>query len=197
MARTTLLDIQAKLQLHPQDQSLQAQEKTSYLRYKKASILAEKPLIQKSKATWIRLGDDNTKYFHSVIKKRKLQQSVTQIQDEHGVTQIDPIVIAGVFVKFYRNLLGEVGGSRRHAYTGFLKNGPTLEAVQQLNLIKTFTEREVKEAMFSICINKSPGSDGYGGGFFRDAWAIVGNEVTEAVLEFFQNGKLLKQISAT
>lgn len=132
VTRTILLDVQAKLQLQPHDQSLQAEEKISYLRYKEAAILADKLLIQKTKATWIRHGDDNAKYFHSVIKQKKLQQSITQIQDEHGVTQTNPIVIAGVFVKFYQKLVGEVGGSRSPAYTGFLGDDLTLEAIQQL-----------------------------------------------------------------
>lgn len=51
--------------------------------------------------------------FHSVIKQKKLQQVVTQIQDEHGVTQTDPNAIAGGFVKFYHKLLGEVEGNKK------------------------------------------------------------------------------------
>lgn len=46
-------------------------------------------------------------------------------------------------------------------------------------------------------MNKSPGPDGFGSGFFKSAWNIVGDEVSEVVLDFLKNGKLLKQLNAT
>jgi hypothetical protein len=33
--------------------------------------------------------------------------------------------------------------------------------------------------------------------FFHKAWPIVGDEVCEAVLEFFQTGRLLKEVNST
>ncbi|XP_019254086.1 PREDICTED: uncharacterized protein LOC109232821 [Nicotiana attenuata] len=51
--------------------------------------------------------------------------------------------------------------------------------------------------MFQINSNKSPGPDGYGSGFYNASWKIVGQDVTEAVMEFFQNGKLLKYLNST
>ncbi|KAL0455418.1 UNVERIFIED_CONTAM: hypothetical protein Slati_0881000 [Sesamum latifolium] len=45
--------------------------------------------------------------------------------------------------------------------------------------------------------DKSPGPDGYSSGFFKVALPIVGDEVTRAVLDFFHNGKLLRQVNAT
>ncbi|KAL2250283.1 UNVERIFIED_CONTAM: hypothetical protein Sindi_2150600 [Sesamum indicum] len=45
--------------------------------------------------------------------------------------------------------------------------------------------------------NKALGPDGYSSGFFKAAWLIVGDEVTRAVLDFFNTGKLLKQVNYT
>lgn len=41
-------------------------------------------------------------------------------------------------------------------------------------------------------INKSPGSDGYGGDFYKEAWEVIGEDISSAILVFFQNEKLLK-----
>ncbi|KAL2252836.1 UNVERIFIED_CONTAM: Retrovirus-related Pol polyprotein from type-1 retrotransposable element R2 [Sesamum indicum] len=41
------------------------------------------------------------------------------------------------------------------------------------------------------------GPDGYSSGFFKAAWPIVGHEVSSAVLDFFNTGRLLKQINTT
>lgn len=64
-------------------------------------------LQQKSKATWIRMGDDNTQYFYSVIKHRRLQQEATQLKDHQGNWYSDSDVIANSFVNYYdKDLLG-------------------------------------------------------------------------------------------
>lgn len=44
----------------------------------------------------------------------------------------------------------------------------------------------MKEVMFSIKINTNAGPDGYSSNFYRDAWDIVGEEVTNAVKEFLK-----------
>eukprot|EP00252_Welwitschia_mirabilis_P020696 TRINITY_DN5118_c0_g3_i1.p1 TRINITY_DN5118_c0_g3~~TRINITY_DN5118_c0_g3_i1.p1 ORF type:complete len:124 (+),score=12.54 TRINITY_DN5118_c0_g3_i1:387-758(+) len=68
---------------------------------------------------------------------------------------------------------------------------------QQLNLIQPITNKEVKNIMFSINVNKSPGPDGYNSGFFKFAWDIVGEEITEVVREFFQRDTFPKSLNST
>lgn len=38
----------------------------------------------------------------------------------------------------------------------------------QVKLLQVYSRKDVKEAMFHINSNKSPGQDGYGSGFFGD-----------------------------
>ncbi|KAL2246374.1 UNVERIFIED_CONTAM: hypothetical protein Sindi_2905600 [Sesamum indicum] len=65
------------------------------------------------------------------------------------------------------------------------------------SLLLPFTPADVKQAVFDIAEDKAPGPDGYSSGFFKTAWPIVGQEVTSAVLDFFNTGRLLKQINTT
>ncbi|XP_019234916.1 PREDICTED: uncharacterized protein LOC109215329 [Nicotiana attenuata] len=141
-------------------------------------------LQQRSKATWIKLGDDNNKYFYSIIKHMKLQQAVTQIQDKHGIMQHDPEKIAMVFVDYYQELLGRKEQGRVKAFGSFLKNDHILTVEEQVQLVRQYNKKDVKEALFRIDSTKSPGLDGYSSNFFKKAWSIVGEDVTEAVLEF-------------
>lgn len=60
-----------------------------------------------------------------------------------------------------------------------------------------FTNEEIKEAFFSLPRNKTCGSDGYSSEFFIGCCSVVGAEISEAVLEFFRSGRLLKQWNAT
>ncbi|GJZ07669.1 hypothetical protein Tco_0541462 [Tanacetum coccineum] len=64
-------------------------------------------------------------------------------------------------------------------------------------MIRPFTNREIKDAMFSIGDNKAPGPDGYSARYFKKAWHIVGNDICNAVKEFFFSGKLLEEFNAT
>ncbi|XP_016505767.1 uncharacterized protein LOC107823591 [Nicotiana tabacum] len=175
---------------------LQQIEKEKHQKLRQSSYLAEVFLQQRSKASWINLGDDNTSYFYSVIKHRILKQAIVQLKDNQGNWQTEQ-VIARLFVHYYQDLLGKQHEERIRAFRGFLRNGPILTEEHHLNILKPFTEEDVKKVVYSIDINKSSRSDGYGSDFFRAAWSIIGKDVAEAVLEFFQNGQFLKQINAT
>ncbi|KAM3204397.1 hypothetical protein P3L10_027806 [Capsicum annuum] len=149
--REALKLAQELLQTNPIDIEYQQKKRLAYQKYRKSSYLAEVFLQQRSKATWIRLGDDNTRYFFSMIKHKKLKQATTQLKDETEQWQSNPTIIAKLFVNYYVNLLGN----------------------------------DVKKAMFQIDSNKSLGPNGYGSGFYKAAWSIVGQDVISAVLEFF------------
>ncbi|KAH0664807.1 hypothetical protein KY285_026013 [Solanum tuberosum] len=159
--------------------------------------LAEVFLQQRSKATWIRLGDDNTRYFYSVIKHRKLKHATTQLKNASGEWQYDPTSIAKVIVEYYEDILGKKSLQRIPAIGELMSHGVVLNEEQQGELVHRFEPAAVKTTMFQIDSNKSPGPDGFGSGFYKAAWSIVGQDVTTAVLEFFQNSKLLRQINST
>ncbi|GJU17554.1 putative RNA-directed DNA polymerase, eukaryota, reverse transcriptase zinc-binding domain protein [Tanacetum coccineum] len=59
------------------------------------------------------------------------------------------------------------------------------------------SDMDIKNAMFSMGNEKSPGLDGFTAAFFKEAWDIVGNDVILAVHEFFVNGRLLKELNHT
>ncbi|GJY59697.1 hypothetical protein Tco_0459589 [Tanacetum coccineum] len=70
-----------------------------------------------------------------------------------------------------------------------------LDSNQALDMIKNVTAKEVKDAIFLMGNDKSPGPDGYTACFFKESWDIVANDVILAVQEFFTNGKLLKELN--
>ncbi|XP_075098842.1 uncharacterized protein LOC142175754 [Nicotiana tabacum] len=167
--RKALYQAQTLLHTRPLDIELQAIEKEKYLKFKRSSYLAEMYLQKRSKAIWLQLGDDNTSYFHSIIKHRKLKQAITQIKNDQGELKSDQDSIAQVFVDYYQDLLGKKAITRVPAHPIIFKRGNTLSTTEQMQLIKEFTEEEVKAAMFSIDKNKSPGPDGFGSGFYKAA----------------------------
>ncbi|KAK4397817.1 hypothetical protein Sango_1257200 [Sesamum angolense] len=69
--------------------------------------------------------------------------------------------------------------------------------VESTKLMAQVTKEEIKTAFFDIAEDKSPGPDGYSAGFFKAAWPIIGDQVTQAILDFVLTGKPLKQIHGT
>ncbi|KAH0708583.1 hypothetical protein KY290_010055 [Solanum tuberosum] len=194
--RERLKQVQGKLQTNPNNIEYQQLESQAYQKFK-TSYLAELFLQQRSKATWIRLGDDNTKYLYLVIKHRKLQHATTQLKNRSGLWENDPAEIAKLIVGYYEDILGRKTEHRIKAVSELICQGTTLSEGQQNELIKNFEPSEVKKAMFQIDSYKSLGPDGFGSGFYRAAWSIVGEDITSAVIEFFQNNRILGQINAT
>ncbi|VFQ86934.1 unnamed protein product [Cuscuta campestris] len=72
--------------------------------------------------------------------------------------------------------------------------GKVLSVEQQLELAAPINLVLVKQCMFEIPNCKSPGLDGFSSGFFKHQWDVVGEDVTQAVLDFFQTGRLRKVV---
>lgn len=68
-AREALKDIQGRIQNHYSN-SLTDQEKDCLQQLEKWYMIEESALQQKYRASWIKLGDSNNKYFSTVMKEK-------------------------------------------------------------------------------------------------------------------------------
>ncbi|XP_070019648.1 uncharacterized protein LOC142180753 [Nicotiana tabacum] len=75
--------------------------------------------------------------------------------------------------------------------------GSVLTIEIQVDLLKSYNAKEVKEIIFQIDSSKRPSLHDFGSGFFKAAWSIVGEDIIATILEFSHNGKLLKQLNST
>jgi hypothetical protein len=64
---------------------------------------------------------------------------------------------------------------------------PRVSAAMNTDLMKPFTEDEVKKALFSIGDMKAPGADGLHAQFFKKCWHIIRTSLTEEVLNAINN----------
>ncbi|KAL2224544.1 UNVERIFIED_CONTAM: hypothetical protein Sindi_3022100 [Sesamum indicum] len=143
-------------------------------------------------------GDQCSRVFFRKIAQRRSSRRIFQINDEQGSTHTDPEEVINEFITYYQNLLG---GDRRRARIDIRFLRPwarhILSNEESTALLLPFTPADVKQAVLDIAKDKAPGPDGYSSGFFKAAWCIVGQEVSSAVLDFFNTGRLLKQINTT
>ncbi|XP_021738082.1 uncharacterized protein LOC110704583 [Chenopodium quinoa] len=203
--KVRLKDINSQLRSHvedeeaknPRDESLIAGEGEARKRFSEAHNAKLKFLKQKAKAHWAREGDMNTAFFYACIRKRRMQNSVFSIQKKDGEVTNDPKEIADTFIDFYKGMLGTHSDAVWKLHQSVIVEGPVLSADQGSQLCRDFSVEDVKSALWSMDDNRAPGLDGFSSGFFKAAWNIVGEDLCNAVLDFFRHGRLLKQVNNT
>ncbi|XP_022003043.1 uncharacterized protein LOC110900463 [Helianthus annuus] len=129
-----------------------------------------------------------------MVKSRNARCKIHSVVDASG-NRHDGDGVVDALVSHYSNFLGVEYPVESVNLEDVFTN--VLSANVADYMVRQVTREEIKQAMFSISENKSPGPDGYTSAFFKHAWDIVGEEVTNAVLDFFDNGQLLKQINHT
>ncbi|KAL2905499.1 LINE-1 retrotransposable element ORF2 protein [Bienertia sinuspersici] len=192
-----MVGIQEKLHNDPMNVALMEEEKEATHHYNLAHKKYMQYLKQKAKVAWLREGDDNTALFHNCLRKRTVQNQVYAIRDRTEAMQDSTEGIQSTFVDYYSDLLGWKMGDRDAVKTDVVSRGPVLTEEQKKRMTQPFTRREVKEAIFSIHGDKSPGPDGFGTHFYKHNLELIREEVTTAILDFFNSGKLLKEINNT
>ncbi|GJT06737.1 hypothetical protein Tco_0841199 [Tanacetum coccineum] len=164
------------------------------LAFKEASLDEEIFLRQKSKIEWLNARDANTTYFHRIVKCKCARNRIEMVRDSSNVLH-ERNAVHGAFVSHYEQFLGLEGASTplddQGLFTRVLANHKAEFMVREVS------DNEIKDALFSMGDDKAPGPDGFTAAFFKKSWDIMGGEITNAVRDFFSNGKLLKELNHT
>ncbi|XP_074300783.1 uncharacterized protein LOC141632103 [Silene latifolia] len=192
-AKGQLYHCQEALQHDALSPTLLQQEKDLLMAYIKLKNAEKISLQQKVKILHISQNDSSTKYFYSRIQERKSQQIVGQIRDRHG-QGLDNV--ASAFIDYYENLLGSATDIVP-LDVQFIQSGACLQDGDLEALIKPIENSEIKQALFEIGSDKSPGPDGFSSAFFKASWSQVGDDFCKSVQAFFKSGKMGKQANAT
>lgn len=156
-------------------------------------------MVQQTKATWLREGEDNTSDFHGLLKQRTYHTWIVAITYANGVVQSQTREVVDHFLAYYEKLLGTTFLRKEAVKNEVISKGNILNFPKQVAMIRPFTNEEVKAAVNDIHSSKtkSPGYDGYNSAFFKSSWDVIGPEVCSAILDFFHKGKLLREINHT
>ncbi|KAK5824615.1 hypothetical protein PVK06_019396 [Gossypium arboreum] len=130
------------------------------------SVLHHEELFwkQKVRCDWLKLRDQNTKFFHTCTLLRGKNNCITAIRKSDGNWIYDPKDIEDeandFFQRLYREIPAPLGGL---PHSGFPQLDPT-----DINFLeKPMSNEEIKEAMFDMAPLKAPRSDGFHALFFQ------------------------------
>ncbi|GJY30473.1 RNA-directed DNA polymerase, eukaryota [Tanacetum coccineum] len=145
-----------------------------------------KDVAQKAKVQWAIEGDENSKYFHGIINKRRAQLGIRGVF-VNGLWTTEPSSVKKAFVDHFANRFNQPMNARLKLNMMF-PNQLTPDQVEDLD--RNIDNDEIKAAVWACGENKSPGLDGYIFEFFRQYWDIIGSDFCAAVDWFFVSGTL-------
>ncbi|GAV70694.1 Exo_endo_phos domain-containing protein [Cephalotus follicularis] len=101
--------IQSNLLSNPSNAGLLHQEKLLLSKLWKAKVEEESFLKQKSRISWLRLGDSNTKFFHRTVSALHHRNHIGKLQKSDGSWISSQPEIEQEVVAYFSGLLGEQG----------------------------------------------------------------------------------------
>jgi len=148
---------------------------------------------QQSRLLWLKDGDANSKYFHSVLSSRRRRNSLVSIVENGVVVEgVQPIrnVVFQHFFNHFKACAIERPGVDNLAFK-------TLSYVEGGGLIKPFSPEEVKAAVWDCESFKSLGLDGVNFGFLKEFWQDLKENIMRFINEFHRHSKLSRGINYT
>jgi Reverse transcriptase (RNA-dependent DNA polymerase) len=146
--------------------------------------MAECKWQQRSSARWIKLGDNNTKYFHAIVSTRRKNNYISQLQDPQTQTTMqDPIEIIHTFSTYYKEILRT--SSLTHTSDDWVQR--VLPHQNLTGLTMPFNEHEIKNAVFHLAKGKSVGADGFLIEFFQKYWDVISKDIIGRNQDFYDN----------
>ena len=116
----------------------------------------------KSRSNWLKVGDQNTSFFHKQCRVRLSQNDISKIsflsgEGVKGISQIKQLAEV-----HFHNLYREDGSSNSKFTSDFLSNIPSLVSEEENDeLMKPFSEQEIIDVIWSMELDKAPGPNGF------------------------------------
>ncbi|XP_012833982.1 PREDICTED: uncharacterized protein LOC105954839 [Erythranthe guttata] len=147
---------------------------------------------QKATCRWATDGERNSKFIHSLVKKKRCVNRIHSISHGDSVlTSAQEIKDSGV--DFFSKLLTDDMPS-------VLPVDESLFSAPQRDFTSVSSRpsvEEIKDAWFGICRDSASGPDGYSTLFYQHCWDLIQCDVCEAVWDFFEGGSMPASFTVT
>nr|GEV96982.1 hypothetical protein [Tanacetum cinerariifolium] len=134
-------------------------------------------VAQKAKIKWSIEGDENSKYYHGVLNKKRGRLTIRGILVD-GIWMESSHLVKHEFFENFKNRFEKPNKICILLERDFVKR---ISLEQNDDLEREVSNEEIKRVVWDCGIDKVPGPDGFTFGFYRRYWDIIGNDVVDAV----------------
>nr|GFA83422.1 cysteine-rich receptor-like protein kinase [Tanacetum cinerariifolium] len=138
---------------------------------------------QKAKIKWALEGDENTKFFHGTLKKKRRLLAIRGILKD-GNWLDDPNEVKDEFLLHFCNRFKQPNVAPPSIDS---LNFTTISQTQRDYLEIPFSRDEIKRAVWDCGGERASGPDGFTFCFFTTFWDTIEKDVVRFVQEFFQS----------
>jgi len=121
--------------------------------------------LQRSRITWLKEGDRNTKYFHHQAQWRARKNYIRRLKKEDGSWCSNKEELQDMAVNYFEHLFTANDLVNPQEIIDLLV--PSVTAQTNADLCKEYSDEEIGDALFQISPLKAPGPDGLPGWFFQ------------------------------
>ncbi|KAJ0547939.1 putative RNA-directed DNA polymerase [Helianthus annuus] len=141
-------------------------------------------LRQRSRVRWAKEGDENSKFFHTMVNCRKASNVIHGLNIGNSWVSKPSLVKKGV-LNFFRSKFVEDCVSRPSLDCANLKK---LSSIDASWLESEFSVAEIKDGVFGCGDDRAPGPDGFNFRFFKRFWSLFENDFVSIMSGFFESG---------
>ena len=140
---------------------------------------------QRSRNFWLIEGDRNISFFHIKAINRKQRNTIHGLCDANGDWQKDDFQIEQITMDYFSNIFCSQGPT--DATTLIYDVDPVVSTDINNFLTQEFIAEEVHRALKQMNPKKSHSPDGMPPLFYQHFWSLVGDCVTNIVLNFLNH----------
>lgn len=141
---------------------------------------------QQSRSKWIKLGDRNTRYFHTSTISKRRHGKIEALLVKDGSWEYADGALQSMVLNFFKSLYASSNLPATRVFLT-LHSFPVIDISDSLAISKPVSNEEIRYALFGMGNYKSPGPDGLHTMFFKAKWDTVGPMVTNCIREAFTN----------
>lgn len=197
-AKVSLDSIQLSALTNPSEMIFEL-EKTAKDHWVFLRLVEERFFRQRSRIKWLQLGDLNTAFFHRITLVRNALNAIKYLLRADGSRSETLEEVHKIALDYFSDILCTVRGSYCPYLPDILRRivRVVCSDSQRFLLAAPFQREQIKATMFKLSLNSTPGPDGWTAEFFRASWLILGEDVTDAVLDFFATPFMPAALNAT